>query len=254
MDYEKKYKEALERARKELSVSHTNSDSERQLYRLFPELKESEDEFTIPFGAKDSELIEETYFIPEGMEAVIEGNKIVIKKKESEDEKIRKALIFYLGNMPEDTELRNGVTNRDVLVWLEKQGEEKYLSEPIKDYQGSFTCWNNAQDFRPRHLQRCICYDKYMGGVYCYVYDDISKYWCTQTTEEHDPEGDNHISDYADYRVTMWMPLPDISFYPSKSWIEKQGEIDNYPLECSANTVMTDSKKNQVKPKFKVGD
>ena len=43
---------------------------------------------------------------------------------ESEDERIRKALIFYLGDMPEDTELRNGVTNRDVFAWLEKQGEK----------------------------------------------------------------------------------------------------------------------------------
>lgn len=46
---------------------------------------------------------------------------------DSEDEKIRKELIFYLGDMPEDTELRNGVTNRDVLVWLEKQSEKEPL-------------------------------------------------------------------------------------------------------------------------------
>ena len=45
--------------------------------------------------------------------------------QENEDEKIRKELIFYLGDMPEDTELRNGITNRDVLAWLEKQGEQK---------------------------------------------------------------------------------------------------------------------------------
>lgn len=49
--------------------------------------------------------------------------KIFPELKESEDERIRKELIFYLGDMPEDTELRNGVTNRDVLVWLEKQKE-----------------------------------------------------------------------------------------------------------------------------------
>lgn len=38
------------------------------------------------------------------------------------------------------------------------------------------------------------------------------------------------------------------------TWIEKQGGIDNCPLEYSVNTVMTDSKKNQVEPKFKIGD
>ena len=40
----------------------------------------------------------------------------------------------------------------------------------------------------------------------------------------------------------------------AKDELEKQGGIDNYPLEGSINTVMTDSKKNQVEPKFKVGD
>lgn len=49
--------------------------------------------------------------------------------KELEDEKIRQELIFYLGDMSEDTELRNGVTNRDVLTWLERQSEKPTWSE-----------------------------------------------------------------------------------------------------------------------------
>lgn len=53
----------------------------------------------------------------------------LIEDKESEDEKIKKELIFYLGDMPEDTELRNGVTNRDVLTWLEGQSEKPTWSE-----------------------------------------------------------------------------------------------------------------------------
>ena len=44
--------------------------------------QEEKDFIEIPFGAKDSELIEATYYIPEGMEAVIEDNKVVIRKKE----------------------------------------------------------------------------------------------------------------------------------------------------------------------------
>ena len=143
---------------------------------------------------------------------------------ESDDEIIRKGIISTLKFAN-----HKGVYDK-YISWLEKQGEEKSqsdskkLSEQIKDFEGEFGCWNSAQDFRPKHLQRCLCYDKYMKGVYCYVYDDISKYWCTQTTEEHDTDGDNHICDYADYRVTVWMQLPDTSFYPSKSWLEKQGE------------------------------
>jgi hypothetical protein len=36
----------------------------------------------IPFGVFDSELMEVTYFIPQGYHAVIDGNKVIIKKGE----------------------------------------------------------------------------------------------------------------------------------------------------------------------------
>ena len=50
---------------------------------MFSEQKPSEREgfVSIPFGAFDSELIEETITIPDGCVATIEGNKIHIKKK-----------------------------------------------------------------------------------------------------------------------------------------------------------------------------
>ena len=83
MDYEEKYKDALERARESLKDGGISQNTIDYLTNVFPELKEFE------------------------------------------DESIKKALIFYLGDMPEDTELRNGITNRDVLAWLEKQGEQK---------------------------------------------------------------------------------------------------------------------------------
>lgn len=70
--------------------------------------------------------------------------------------------------------------------------------------------FNDAKTVRPNHLERCLCYDKFLKGYRCYVYDDISKYWCTQATTEHDPNGDNHIVDYADYQVTKWASLPNI--------------------------------------------
>lgn len=63
--------------------------------------------------------------------AIMEEDLIDIfpELKELKDERIRKELIFYLGDMPEDTELRNGVTNRDALTWLEKQSEKPTWSE-----------------------------------------------------------------------------------------------------------------------------
>lgn len=81
--------------------------------------------------------MEKTIEIPEGYEARIESNKVILKRKESEDERIRKELVFYLGDMPEDTELRNGVTNRDVLSYLERQKEQPEV-DLITEYDEQF--------------------------------------------------------------------------------------------------------------------
>ena len=45
-------------------------------------LRKIENEIEIPFGAKDSELQEVTYYIPQGFHAEIDDNKVVIKKGE----------------------------------------------------------------------------------------------------------------------------------------------------------------------------
>ena len=81
MDYEKKYKEALERAR--IWQEHLNESG-------------------------DKDYAEElSYIFP--------------KLKESEDEKIRKALIrFHKSTIKVD-----GIKGEDIIAWLEKQGEQK---------------------------------------------------------------------------------------------------------------------------------
>ena len=73
--------------------------------------------------------------------------------------------------------------------------------------------FNKCDENKPQHMQRCLCYDSYMPGYYCYVYDDISKYWCNQYTDEHDANGDNHVCDYADGRVTKWVALSEALDY-----------------------------------------
>jgi hypothetical protein len=83
--------------------------------------KENKKTIEIPFGAKDSELYKFEYTIPEGYEAEIKDGKVIVKKKESEDEKIRKAIIRLLQNggymEPQDKE--------KAFAWLEKQKEQK---------------------------------------------------------------------------------------------------------------------------------
>ena len=70
--------------------------------------------------------------------AIMEEDLIDIfpELKKLKDERIRQELIFYLGDMSEDTELRNGVTNRDVLTWFEGQSEKPtWIEEDEKLYK-----------------------------------------------------------------------------------------------------------------------
>ena len=78
----------------------------------------------IPFGAKDSELIKWEYTIPEGMEAEIKDGKVIIKKAESEDERIRKELKEAFEAYDIESTW-NGIPIRSIFAWLEKQKEQK---------------------------------------------------------------------------------------------------------------------------------
>lgn len=90
------------------------------------------------FGIKDSELEGWEYNIPEGYTASIENGKIIVKKEESEDKRIRKELIDFvksrLAGFPDCKRFTN---------WLEKQGEssdkihywtEEEIEPIISDY------------------------------------------------------------------------------------------------------------------------
>lgn len=83
-------------------------------------------EIEIPFGAKDSELKGWEYTIPEGMEAVIENGKVIVREKESQDEKIRKEIKQFIL----DTLGEISIDDKENawLVWLEKYKDIKLLS------------------------------------------------------------------------------------------------------------------------------
>lgn len=64
--------------------------------------------------------------IPEGYEARIEGNKVIIELKESEDEKIRKNLIELLLDTPAQDIISHHLELSEVLAYLEKHKEPHY--------------------------------------------------------------------------------------------------------------------------------
>ncbi len=68
--------------------------------------------------------------IPEGYEARIEGNKVIIELKESKDERIRKAISYAIcAAAHQDGTLINDVTKDEAIAYLERQKEQKPRDE-----------------------------------------------------------------------------------------------------------------------------
>ena len=128
MDYEQKYKKALERAREELGSGCFDRGT---VEYIFPELKESDDErisreiteFILTHRIDEPNDIEDTKPWLAWLEK--QGKP---KLAESEDERIRQAIIdtlkgyHHLGST-------NGVLKENMIAWLEKQGEQKWSEE-----------------------------------------------------------------------------------------------------------------------------
>lgn len=68
------------------TINNRNKTIDDSIIDLLPNAEKKElkkqDIIEIPFGARDSELQEEIYYIPKGFHAEIEGNKVVIKQGE----------------------------------------------------------------------------------------------------------------------------------------------------------------------------
>lgn len=71
----------------------------------------------------DDELIYQEVEIPEGCEATIENGKVIIRKKETETERIKRALISLLKSDPDrDTTAIYGISLDTMISWVECQG------------------------------------------------------------------------------------------------------------------------------------
>ena len=172
MDYEKKYKEALEMA--------------RNLHKDAIDMEES-------LLAKQCEII-----FPE--------------LRESEDEKIRKALIDFFNRGAENGAQTNGVCDKDILAWLEKQ----------------------AQTFTKKDVD-----DAYLKGV-CDAKQELENQ-CEQKSiwhnEDEEPKRDNLILLIMQSGTPIVAKIiePNHTFEHGERWayiddlLEKQGSDFRYP-------------------------
>lgn len=94
------------------------------------ELKKIENEIEIPFGTKDSELQEATYYIPKGFHAEIDDDKVVIKKGEKptewseEDENLFNRCIINIQMVDSDDTLK---------IWL-KSLKDRVQPQPKQEW------------------------------------------------------------------------------------------------------------------------
>ena len=87
-EIERRYEYWKEKESNSHSIESESRMSEcNHLLSMIISLSDTEKDFSIkesviPFGASDSELMEETIYIPQGFHAVIEGDKVIIRKGE----------------------------------------------------------------------------------------------------------------------------------------------------------------------------
>ena len=79
----------------------------------------------IPFEAKGSKLDCFEYTIPNGYEAEIKNGKVIVRKADSEDEKIRKGLIEFVRYYGD--KFYSQIAKGSAIAWLEKQGIENAI-------------------------------------------------------------------------------------------------------------------------------
>ena len=139
------------------------------------------------------------------------------ESKESEDERIRKAIGYAIGQSTlSDGTLINGISKEEILAWIERQSEhlenfdeaEKEKSDFVGD--GFIKCFANFLDFKE-------------GETYWLEYIGDDKY---------NVRSDNLLG--KTYHIT---PCQLYTVFKKLTWLERQGEHTD-----------------KVEPKFKVGD
>ena len=115
----------------------------------------------IPFGTFDSELQEQEICIPDGFGASIENGKIILRKIENKDEKIRKAIVEFF-ELQDDNTTYSFIPKKDILAWLEKQCSDiSSFPENQRKYMEKYTSLNKVTLIkllaeRDMNVEECI--------------------------------------------------------------------------------------------------
>lgn len=156
----------------------------------------------IPFGAKDSELEEVSYYIPKGYHAEIEDNKVVIKKGEQkpawseEDEENSKNILYILNQLKGNAIYNEDKIAENCIDWL------KALKERVQPKKQE---WNYN--------------DEIIIGT---IIQEIEKI------------PSEKFIDNAKYRCLDWLRYRTKSLRPQSHW--KPSEEQMVALKCAITT------------------
>ena len=156
----------------------------------------------IPFGAHDSELKGFEYTIPEGFEAEIKDGKVVIRPKESDDERIRKDLIAVFNMIKEKEGLGaswSGIKVEKIIAYLEKQ-KERPKKELVYRMNGLMQEYVKAGEDDVEREHRMKCYQLFWDAL-----EDADLF------EQKEQNQLPHTSSGARYYFDEWLkqqPIP----------------------------------------------
>jgi hypothetical protein len=179
----------------------------------------------ISFGAFDSELMHQEIFIPEGFEATIDGNKIILKKKESKDERIRKELIGYFTGWS-DKHLFRGFKAEQILTWLEKQGKEtswKPSKEEMDVLYGLAYITNQYNEHKEEVITRLyqdLKREFFNGSSYENMFPTY-----TSTEDDVRRRSTIQVLEYA-RSLDVYNQFGKADIDKNIAWLEKQGDKD----------------------------
>ena len=149
-------------------------------------------EIEIPFGAFDSELMHQEINIPEGFEAEIKGNKIILKKTESEDEKVRKEILDCFRAMKQQGcfPSKHKEQYDSWLAWLEKKGKHSIYNVPSREV--ILAIWDLGNEWK--ELTNGSISTEYGTQL-----DYIQKHWHESEYYLQEKQGEQNDSDVKDY-------------------------------------------------------
>lgn len=169
----------------------------------------------IPFGTKDSQLKGWEYTIPEGMEAVIENGKVIIREKvkENEDERMWDKILNHFDWSFKGPYLTHEECDEIKAFLVEKLGQKpaKWSEEDAK----LENCWHKVADSFPDSTREVICKDA-IGNFFIGRYYKGSGSWEVSMYDDSDKSNEDNPP------VIMWCDIPS-----EKQKEQKWSEVDD---------------------------